>query len=262
MKTQSIKISQVKINNENPRTITTDKFQKLIASILVLPEMLELRPIVTDKTYTALGGNMRAQALKAISTFSIDDIKARLNNSRDFLEKKDDEKRKLISYWEKWLANPVVTVVDASTLTASQKKEFIIKDNVSYGSWDYDGLANKFENAKLQDWGMDVWNPDQFAPVGGMQNVMGSAPSSFAPTPSAPTVEENDGEIPTDALPPELQGIDLTPADLPKIEGADETPMERVIIVFPKGDKAKLAGLLGLESIDKVIYQLAEIMPE
>ena len=264
MKTTKIKVSQVKVNGENPRTITSDKFQKLVMSILVFPEMLDLRPIVVDKTFTALGGNMRAQALKAISTFSIDEVQKRLGSSRDFLEKTDGEKQKLIAYWTQWLNDPTVVTVDASSLSAAQKKEFIVKDNVSYGGWDYDGLANKFENAKLQDWGMDVWNPDAFnAPTPTIGDFTGQVQTPGY-TPSAPTTAETDGSNNPfgDALPPELQGIDLTPADLPKIEGTDETPMERVIIVFPKDKATVLAGLLGLEKIEKVIYQLAEIVPE
>lgn len=262
MKTKKIKITQVKINAENPRTITSDKFQKLVNSILVFPEMLELRPIVTDKTFTALGGNMRAQALKSIATMDIDAIMARLQQSRDYLEKTDGEKQKLADYWKAWLQTLEVTIADASSLTEAQKKEFIVKDNVNFGAWDYDGLANKFQSMKLQDWGMDVWGgADQmFNDFAGQQQAGGY------PTPSAPTSDENDGTAAPNpfegALPPELQGIDLTPAELPKIEGADETAMERVIIVFPKDKTNQICGLLGLEKLEKVIYQLSEIMPE
>ncbi len=65
-----------------------------------------------------------------------------------------------------------------------------------------------------------------------------------------------------DALPPELQGADLSPANLPKIQGSDETAMERVIIVYPKDQLQHLCNLLGMPSIDKVVYRLEEILPE
>lgn len=267
MKTSKIKVSQVKINNENPRTITSDKFQKLVMSILVFPEMLELRPVVVDKTFTALGGNMRSQALKAIAIMSVEEIQKRLSSSRDFLEKTDGEKQVLIDYWQKWIADPTVSVVDASTLTAAQKKEFIVKDNVSYGAWDYDSLANKFDNKKLLDWGMDVWDGDSFSNAAGGISAFAGSTGGYSPSqsPSVPSASENDGNADNPfegALPPELQGIDLTPAELPKIEGTDETALERVIIVFPKERASELAGLLGLEKFEKVIYQLSEIMPE
>lgn len=78
MKVEQVKLSQVKINKDNPRTITNEKFNKLINSILVLPKMLELRPIVVDNKICAIGGNMRTEALNAIAKMSIGDISNRL----------------------------------------------------------------------------------------------------------------------------------------------------------------------------------------
>lgn len=82
-----------------------------------------------------------------------------------------------------------------------------------------------------------------------------------APTPSYPAESEDDGGQFAGALPPELQGVDLTPADLPKIEGSDETAMERIIIVYSKEQRDVLMNLLGMTSIDKVVYRLDEILP-
>lgn len=74
MKAEQIKLSQVKVNGENPRSITNDKFAKLVNSVLVFPKMLSIRPVVVDNKMVALGGNMRLQSLKSIANMSNDDI--------------------------------------------------------------------------------------------------------------------------------------------------------------------------------------------
>ena len=158
METTQVKLTQVKINNENPRSITTDKFNKLVNSLLVFPKMLSIRPVVVDKQKVALGGNMRLQALKEIAKMSVQDIAVRLTEIADYATKTEAEKQIILSHWEQWLSNPTVEIVDASNLSEDEKKQFIIKDNVSFGNWDYDALANSWDNLSLQDWGMDVWN--------------------------------------------------------------------------------------------------------
>lgn len=258
MKTEQVKLSQVKINSDNPRTITKEKFNKLINSILVFPKMLELRPIVVDNKMSALGGNMRTEALRAISKMSVEEIAQRLHGIADFVEKSEGERKVLVDYWEKWLDNPIAFIIKASELSASERRQFMIKDNVSFGQWDFDALANKWDNKKLDDWGVDVWNanPTAFTP-------MGATPSPAQPTPAMPDASEEDNPADAfqDALPPELQGVDISPDVLPKIEGSDETAMERVIIVYPKERLQELAQLLGMPSIDKVVYRLEEIIP-
>lgn len=259
MKLEQVKLSQVKVNAENPRTITSEKFNKLINSILVLPKMLELRPIVVDGKMCALGGNMRTNALRSISKMSIVDISNRLLTISDFVEKTDGERKVLVEYWEKWLKEPTALIINASELSADERKQFMIKDNASFGQWDYDALANKWDNAKLGDWGIDVWNanPTAFAP-------MGVAPSASQPAPAVPDASEEDDPTAAfqDALPPELQGVDISPDTLPKIQGSDETAMERIIITYPKERLPELQQLLGMPSIDKVVYRLEEILPE
>lgn len=259
MKLEQVKLSQVKVNAENPRTITSEKFNKLINSILVLPKMLELRPIVVDGKMCALGGNMRTNALRSISKMSIGDISNRLLTIPDFVEKTDGERKVLVEYWEKWLKEPTALIINASELSADERKQFMIKDNASFGQWDYDALANKWDNAKLGDWGIDVWNanPTAFAP-------MGVVPSASQPTPAVPDASEEDDPTAAfqDALPPELQGVDISPETLPKIQGSDETAMERIIITYPKERLPELQQLLGMPSIDKVVYRLEEILPE
>lgn len=160
MKTETVKLSQIQVNGANPRTIKDDKFAKLVNSILVFPQMLELRPIVVTDTHVALGGNMRYRALTSISDMSIADLKARLVDIRDYQKKTPTEQDNLIAYWERWQDNPTAPIIKAAELSDEQQKEFIIKDNVGYGEWDYDMLANDWDSEDLDDWGLDVWQND------------------------------------------------------------------------------------------------------
>lgn len=170
MQTEEVKLSQVTVNSANPRTISKEKFNKLINSILVLPKMLELRPVVTDDTMVALGGNMRYRALSAISGMRLEQILARLGEMRDFQKKTEAERETLARYWDKWLSAPVVPIVKASSLSAEEQREFIIKDNVGYGEWDMDMLANEWPAEDLDDWGLDVWqDPTNSGEGGGME---------------------------------------------------------------------------------------------
>jgi hypothetical protein len=157
MKTEQVKLSQVKTNKFNPRTITGDKFNKLINSILVLPKMLELRPIVVDNTNVSLGGNMRYRGLTFIASLSIGEIKERLSGLREFDKKTTAEQNALFDFWEKWLDSPTAHIIKASDLSEEEQKAFIIKDNVGYGEWDHDMLANEWDAEDLDDWGVDVW---------------------------------------------------------------------------------------------------------
>lgn len=157
MKTENVKLSQVTVNSANPRTISKEKFDKLINSILVLPKMLELRPVVTDDTMVALGGNMRYRALCAIAELTIDEINSRLGAMRDFQKKTEAERESMLAYWSAWKNKPIVPIVKANSLTAEEQREFIIKDNVGYGEWDMDMLANEWQAEDLDDWGLDVW---------------------------------------------------------------------------------------------------------
>lgn len=123
-----VNIKEVKPNPSNPRTIKDAKFKKLVQSIKDFPQMLELRPIVVDKDYIVLGGNMR---LKACLTAGLKEI----------------------------------PILIADQLTEEQKAEFIIKDNVGFGDWDWDVLANEWPVDKLEEWGLDVPSLDEFTGV-------------------------------------------------------------------------------------------------
>lgn len=168
MKTEQVKLTKLKVNSENPRSITKDKFEKLINSILVFPRMLEIRPIVVDGDYTALGGNQRTEALKAIAKMDIDEISDRLYDVADFQRMSKAEQKLLIEHWFDWLEDKIVPVIKADELTEDERKQFIIKDNAGFGEWDWDMLANSWDADLLTDWGLDLpgdWdsgiNPDE-----------------------------------------------------------------------------------------------------
>lgn len=233
MKTEEVALSRIAENAENPRTITTEKFQKLVKSLLVFPRMLTLRPIVVDETMTVLGGNMRLKALKHCVTMDEDSIRDILKEDGRFTK---GEISNLMKYWMDWRKNPTATIVNATDLTEEQKKEFIIKDNVGFGDWDTNALTNKWDTNLLQDWGINEWQLTGF---------------------TAAQPEQDAYE-----LPEELKGKELSPDDLPELQGDDETLNERIIIVYKKDDAEYLAALLGLEKIDKVVYNVNELKNE
>lgn len=187
MNTVTVKLSQLKVNGDNPRTITNDKLNKLINSILVFPKMLNIRPVVVDDKMVALGGNMRLNALKLIAKMTPEELGTRLATIADYLRKSEGERITIAAYWEEWLQKPVVEIIKASDLTEDERKQFIIKDNVAFGTWDYDMLANKFDDKLLGDWGMDVWTTQPTTFDGGVSN--GSVQQS------APSGSEDDGVV-------------------------------------------------------------------
>ena len=121
MKIETVKISAVKSNPNNPRIIKDDKFKKLVTSIKEFPQMLNIRPIVVNDEMIVLGGNMRLKAC----------IEAGLKE---------------------------VAIIKASELTPEQQNEFIIKDNVGFGEWDWNELANTWDAEQLTEWGLDIPN--------------------------------------------------------------------------------------------------------
>jgi hypothetical protein len=119
MQTKQTKLSEIKPNPNNPRVIKDHKFAQLVKSIQDFPEMLQIRPIVVNAEMVVLGGNMRLKACK----------EAGLKE---------------------------VPVIFADSLTEEQQKEFIIKDNVGFGEWDWDQLANEWDAEELSEWGLDI----------------------------------------------------------------------------------------------------------
>jgi hypothetical protein len=128
MNIEWVKTKDIIPNENNPRILKDDKFKKLIQSIKDFPEMLEIRPIVVNNEMMILGGNMR---LKAIQEIGIKEV----------------------------------PIIKAENLTEQQQREFLIKDNVGFGEWDWDALANDWEYKELVDWALDVpkmLDPEQF----------------------------------------------------------------------------------------------------
>lgn len=119
---QKVKVTALMRNAKNPRTLDKDKFEKLKQSLKEFPEMLDKRPIIVADG-VILGGNMRYKAAVELG----------------FKE---------------------VPVIDASEWTEKQRQQFIIKDNVSFGNWDWDILANEWDAVELEEWGLDVWTPE------------------------------------------------------------------------------------------------------
>lgn len=114
-----VDINKIKENKSNPRLIKDDKFTKLVKSIKELPEMLSIRPIVVNADMMVLGGNMRLKACKAAGLKQ-------------------------------------VPIIIADNLSEEKQKEFIIKDNVGFGEWDWEILANEWNEDELAEWGIDV----------------------------------------------------------------------------------------------------------
>ena len=225
-KTKVLPLSKIKANQQNPRVISESRLKKLINSLLVFPAMLSLRPIVIDDNNVILGGNMRQTALNCISQMTWEEVLAQLETLPEYNDLSDGGAA-VREYWEAFLNKPQAEVIYASELRESEKQQFIIKDNVSYGDWDYDELEN-WDAAKLSDWGVDIELPD-----------FGTA---------------NEAN-----LPPELQGQELEPEVLEKIQGEDKTAMQRVIICYNEEDAAKLAKILGISAIEKVVYRFNEL---
>lgn len=156
MKIQKVKLSQVSVNKANPRFIKDAEFDKLINSLLVLPKMLELRPIVVDATMTALGGNMRYRALCAISQYTEKDLRGKLTSINGFGKKTAGEQQSLVDYWLKWIDAPTAPIVVADELSDEEKREFVIKDNVAFGEMDWDIIANEWDTDEVQEWGLHI----------------------------------------------------------------------------------------------------------
>ena len=117
-----IETNKLKTNPNNPRSIRKDQLDKLVKSLREFPEMLEARPIVVDPDFVVLGGNMR---LKAAQLAGLTEVPV------------------YVASWEE-----------------AKHKEFIIKDNVAFGEWDWDMLANEWQATELEQWGLDVWTPE------------------------------------------------------------------------------------------------------
>lgn len=161
MKTEIRPLDGIRENESNPRQMQKDKFAKLVDSLLVFPKMLSIRPIVVDDSGVILGGNMRYRALLHIATLSANDIEGRLAGLSDYNDKTEAERKDIMLHWSMFLDKPAAPVINATELSDADRQAFIIKDNVGFGDWDWDRLANEWDSAKLDEWGLGVWNPDK-----------------------------------------------------------------------------------------------------
>lgn len=118
MSVKKVKASQIKPNPNNPRLIKDDKFKKLVESLKSFPEMSDVRPVVVNTDMIILGGNMRFKAMQEAG----------------------------------WKEIPV-QIVD---WPEEKQREFIIKDNVSGGEWDWEMIANEWDTGQLEEWGLDI----------------------------------------------------------------------------------------------------------
>lgn len=151
------KLTKLKTNPRNPRTITDAQFERLKDSLLVFPKMLTLRPLATDGNGIVLGGNMRLRALKDIAKMTAEQIAERLQGMKTYNQKNEAEQTALVEYWRDWLTRKDVPTTHESTLTDAEKDEFVMTDNVSFGSWDFDAIANEWDAELVEEWGVDVW---------------------------------------------------------------------------------------------------------
>jgi len=121
---KQVAIGRVKKNPNNPRTIDQAKLKALVGSVQDFPEMMKLRPIIVNKDMMVLGGNMRLEAARQLGMDKV------------------------------W--------IQVADLTPEQEKEFIVKDNISYGVWDYDQLIGEWETDLLLTWGLEIGDSDYF----------------------------------------------------------------------------------------------------
>ena len=177
---QKVKLSDIRPNPNNPRVIKDDKFKKLVKSITDFPQMLELRPIVVNDEMIVLGGNMR---LKALEHLGIEET----------------------------------YIIKAGDLTDKQEQEFIIKDNVGYGEWDWDQLANEWDVEDLDEWGLDL-------------------PLDFVKELEA---EEDDFEVPADGIKTDIVLGDLVEIGEHRLLCGDSTDSDAVARLMD-GEKADM----------------------
>ncbi len=177
---QKIKLSDIRPNPNNPRVIKDDKFKKLVKSIQDFPQMLELRPIVVNDEMIVLGGNMRLKALQHLG------IKE-------------------------------TYIIKAGELTEKQEQEFIIKDNVGYGEWDWEQLANEWDVEDLDEWGLDL-------------------PLDFVKELEA---EEDDFEVPADGIETDIVLGDLFEIGEHRLLCGDSTDSDQVAKLM-NGQKADM----------------------
>jgi ParB-like chromosome segregation protein Spo0J len=128
---RTMKLSEIHLNPKNPRFIRDDRFQKLVQSIKEFPKMMSLRPIIVDSQGMILGGNMRYRALKELGYNEVPD---------------------------EWIKRDGEMYLYLFTLTEEEKRRFVIVDNLPFGEYNFDILANEWDEKELDGWGLDIPN--------------------------------------------------------------------------------------------------------
>lgn len=155
MDTRLVKLKELKSNRHNPRKIDDAKFNRLIESVLVFPKMLSVRPIVVNEDMVVLGGNMRLKALRHIATLDAGEIQQRLFNVADYKRMGGVARANVLQFWVDWLEDKTIDVADASTFTEEEQKQFVVKDNASFGEWDMEEFDKpEWDGYDLEAWGM------------------------------------------------------------------------------------------------------------
>lgn len=185
----------------NPRTWTAADMRRLVESIRETPRLLEARGCIVwklaDDQYIVLGGNMRLEACRELGMDSV----------------------------------PCILLPE--DMTKEKLAEIVLKDNGSFGNWDYDLLEEGWNADQVEQWGVEKWREQ-----------------------AAPTLD-------LDGLPDELQGLDINPDELEKLVGDDETARARVIITYREEDRWRLEEVFGIRDItSKVLWMLEDIVKQ
>lgn len=198
-----IKLKDITPNPCNPRTIKDDRFKALVKSIKEFPKMMELRPIIVDDKNIIQGGNMRFRALKELGY------------------------KEISASWVK----------RASDFTPDEMKQFLIRDNISSGQWDWGNLANEWKQEELLEWGFEPWN-------------FGDIELNAAP----PTVERNIGE---------LEKIrEQRKKGNENVQAKTDTEKYLVIVFSSREEKTELLKELGLPDDERYVpYGGVQILP-
>ncbi len=206
-----MKLTDIFLNEENPRTIRDEKFNQLLRSILKFPKMLELRQIVIDKSNVTLGGNMRLRVVMEIA-----------NRGKDWLKEqlKELDKEENLSYFEPLFKGviPDKWVKKAEDLSPEEREAFIIEDNVSFGEWDFDLLIKDFTPENLLDFGVDlpdfILNPPTPTSKTSLQLYTTKIKSPiYEPKNAKPTVDSMVDTTKERSLAERIQAADISKAD-------------------------------------------------
>lgn len=176
-----VPIEAVMPNPDNPRTVNEKEFQTLVRSLIRFPKMMQLRGIVVDRNMTAVGGNQRLSGIIHIIDMPEDEL-------REILSGHQYEQESLATWLQIRSTKevPANWIMDGSMLSPEELKEFIVKDNLSAGQFDFDALASQYGNADLVDWGL-IEQQIQEAKRESERFITDSASNDDNDEPSAPT---------------------------------------------------------------------------